>query len=345
MEADPQELADEPEQVMEEFRKTVRPSVQAMVAALKAEKALPTTPEEVAQTVTTVVAAAPPPPAPAPPPSTGQAPPPATATSFTPPAGPLPGPGSFFPDDDATARGILGMVGGATDVVVVPNSFDLQPGNPAITLQDEGQVETYHQAIDAHTARFPGPDVTALKKRVVPKTILIKKTAMDQGQPHSSGIIWHEHGHVLHTASESGAVFAHEIDQVDAQLGTDTARWWVTVKRGLAYLARYAGDPGIADLQATLKRVLSEEDYAEYRRIYEHLGDKVAKKAEVILPNARITGTLGKLRAMVGVGAAASTIGAGVTKGDVISFGGIRWEVIDIDRSGSEPTYELRRAD
>jgi len=144
---------------------------------------------------------------------------------------------SFFPDLDATAAAALRMIGGNTEIVIVPGSVDMQPGNSAITIKSGDQIENYRGQIGAAAAKMQGVDATAVKARVQIDTILIKEGLMRAGGLDMRGNIWHEYGHVLYGAAESGSVFAHEVNAIAAQFSKDTARQWVLEKRTLNYFA------------------------------------------------------------------------------------------------------------
>lgn len=260
------------------------------------------------------------------------------------------GQSSFFPPLDERAQVVLARIGGTEDIIVVPNAFNLQGTNQAITIKSEDQVERYRATIVSATRSKPELDGEAIGRRLVINTILVKEELFGLDDLEVCGQIWHEHGHVLHEAKETGNVFAHEITCISENF-PDRVVWWAKEKRKLAYLARYASDPGKAELVSTLKRVLPESDFVTFMNFYDNLDAPVAKKDPVsaeqeITVGTTTLGMIDDLKRKLGLPPDSSeTIRPDVKEKDEITFGPYTWRVEKIMKGEvpEENEYTLKR--
>jgi glycosyltransferase involved in cell wall biosynthesis len=257
---------------------------------------------------------------------------------------------SFFPSSDDKAREVLSRIGGTEDIIVVPNSFNLQGSNKAITIKSEDQVERYRATIVSAAKSRPEVDGLATGRRLVINTILVKDELLGLGELEVCGQIWHEHGHVLFDAKESGNVFAHEISCLRKHF-PDSVVEWVTKTRKLAYLARYSSDPGMDQLINTLQQVLPELEFIKFMNFYKNLDEPVAPKDTVhaeqeINVGTSTLGMIDDLKRKLGLPPESpDTIHPDVKEKDEIPFGPYTWRVEKI-MAGEVPAeneYTLRR--
>jgi hypothetical protein len=190
--------------------------------------------------------------------------------------------------------------------------------------------------------------------RVVIDTILVKESVMDEpDEARRCGQLWHEWGHVVHGADESGSVFAAEIAAVWRNYPGQVAEYVIDFRK-LAYLARTATDEGYSDLLGTLEQVLPPDDVAKF---LEHRGKRGADftvtakgkvKAEPVINVGDTTGgQIDDLKRKLGMlPDSPDTIPLGTNQGDIIKFGGCNWRVVKTMKGdnragpGEEPVYD-----
>lgn len=120
--------------------------------------------------------------------------------------------------DINAAQGILAAAPNAVGVnlLVVPDSIAMGD-NPAITIKKNIHVGLYQKQLTApESVKYVDnallPTWPILVNAVAIDTILLQEGII-QGQDEvlKRAVIWHELGHVLHGAAESGQVYLHEI--------------------------------------------------------------------------------------------------------------------------------------
>ncbi|WP_424214016.1 hypothetical protein ACN20G_19150 [Streptomyces sp. BI20] len=276
------------------------------------------------------------------------------------PEGTYNGTNSFAPDPDALASGILWRIRPGASIVVVPDSFNLQAANDALTIKTQTQIDLYRNTVDFEGRRQEkSPElISAVQQRIVLDTILIKIATVKEGGIALEGKIWHEFGHVLHGAPENGLVFAHELDSVRRVYGDAIAREWVVgPNRGLGYFATFAVNPGKDNLEAHLRALLTDSEYLDFEgRVRKIVEDKAAAAANTrstgtsIAPppvqqadpgvGESIAGTLYELQTRLGAKARGAKFMGTVEVDRQIKFADIFWIVVAIDGE----RFTLRRA-
>lgn len=157
----------------------------------------------------------------------------------------------------ADAQAILAQVAGNGTIVVVPQSISVGTAdNPAICLKKQIQVTWIrNQMGQPENRRHVAPDVDwdALIASVALNTIVVQEAVFDGTPAYKSAVIWHENGHVLYGAAESGDVYLYEVTELTNHqnaLGTPAVRT-VLVARTPSY--RAAVDPGKIPLRTFLQ--------------------------------------------------------------------------------------------
>jgi hypothetical protein len=157
------------------------------------------------------------------------------------------------------ARDILAQVAPGTGVLVVPDSVALG-NNPAITLKKQIHVNLYRQQLVSpevlkyvdSTIKDRWPDWAGA---IAIDTILVQEGIVaGQDQALKCAVIWHEQGHVIHGAAESGDVYLFEAQSLNnaalqGQLKPGDVR---RVVEGRVPQYKMAVDPGKAALAAFL---------------------------------------------------------------------------------------------
>jgi hypothetical protein len=172
------------------------------------------------------------------------------------------------------------------------------------------------------------------------------------------GTIWHEYGHVIMDAHESGQVFAHELRQLADQFSPEISAKWAIEKRTLAYFARYASDPGLDQLDQVLQKVLPPEQYQKYHLLVHKVEHKVAVEAKDVVQGADtiakvgdvIQGNIFDLRDKMKVDDNAIITGVDLTQvkiADIITFAGCTWKITGLLKDdGNDPDhheYKMQR--
>ncbi|MFE3762360.1 hypothetical protein ACFXPI_11415 [Streptomyces sp. NPDC059104] len=268
---------------------------------------------------------------------------------------------AFYPELEGAAWSSVAQIGGSrgaheADILVVPNGFDLQRGNPAVTVKSTQQVQAYRLAVDAHgdKGEWAGKvDAKKIQDRVHINTILVKHGLAENPGTELDGILWHEWGHVILDASESGRVFAHELEMILRHKGKETALAWYR-NRPKGYYAQTAVEPGIDRLATTVSKFLTEQEISEFQAIAGRVAQtkRAAQERRSAVPRPAaaapvetgdtISGTLRQLRDRIGPAARNAQIMGKVEAGRRVKLADITWEVISFDNGGEEK-YELRR--
>jgi hypothetical protein len=157
----------------------------------------------------------------------------------------------------AQAQAILAqLAGGGGTIVVVPQSISVGTAdNPAICLKKPIQVKwVKDQMGQQENRRHVAPDVDwdALIASVGLDTIVVQEAVFAGTQAYKSAVIWHENGHVLYGAAESGDVYLYEVVELTTHqndLGVPAVR---TVLQARTASYRAAVDPGKAALRVYL---------------------------------------------------------------------------------------------
>jgi hypothetical protein len=195
-----------------------------------------------------------------------------------------------------SARDILAEIGGEVPIVVVPDSWNLQADNPAITLLEDAQVTNYKKQLTSSGASYKDLDVDELGERLAAKTILVKQSALKKTPILQRGIIWHEFGHTFLGAAENGDVFAHELTTLRKKFEDPEVINYVKNDRGVDYLAKTAVDPGLEKLKEILKDLgWNLED--RKRELAEK--EQTAKRSK-LKPGYSLTGKMADFKSRVG---------------------------------------------
>jgi hypothetical protein len=258
----------------------------------------------------------------------------------------------FFPDRDAEAAALLSELGAsALQFMTVPNAVDMSGTNTALALMSGVQVTLYANVLAQLAEGYPGVDPELVRKRVCLKIVLIKESATGMAR---DGTLIHEAGHVvLNQAKETGHVFAYEINTICDKYGPATAVEWV-MGRPIAYYAQKVnGSPEVLDKVMESLGGAVAEAWASARGLVVRnreaakapVDPAAKKKFTVIAEGQEITGTLVELRATVGPPARESTIPRGAEPGAEVTFGDIKWTVLDIrpGTDGGDTVYTLKR--
>src|SRR3954451_2735974 len=196
----------------------------------------------------------------------------------------------------SAAQVVLDEAGGGV-ILVVPETWDLQGGNPAICLTSSSHVSTYTELLKRSLTSYdPGVNRDWLLARMVEKAILIKQSVLTQTPTIRRGIIWHELGHISLGEAENGDVFAHELTCLRKFLGDSAAREYVNGYRKVDYFARYGQDPGLTNLA----RVLSELGFDLERRKAEMAEKELQDKRRKLKPGFRLNGPPDTYRSRAG---------------------------------------------
>ncbi|MET8753232.1 hypothetical protein ABZW32_24525 [Streptomyces sp. NPDC004667] len=270
---------------------------------------------------------------------------------------------AFYPALENAAWSSLAIIGATpgindADVVVVPNDFNLQGNNTAITIKSAQQVKIFHLAVEAcadkreWTGRF---DVKKVQERLHINTILLKQGLAENAGTELEGTLWHEWGHVILDAPESGRVFAHELANILQQKGGETTLAWYR-NRSRGYYARTAVEPGIDALTAVVSKFLPEQELAEFQAIAGQVAttrqtardrrraNQLPAAPAPVEPGDVISGTLQELRDRIGPAARTAKFMGKLEAGGRVRLADITWGVIRIDTlTGGEERYELRR--
>lgn len=237
----------------------------------------------------------------------------------------------------------LDKIEGKAVVIVVPNGFNLSEANPGITVKDPSKIELYQKMVEQYKDEFEaqGPELEAIKASIKIDTILVKESVVAEGGMYMDGVIWHEHGHVLHGVKENGLVFAYELTMLKNHYSRTELKDWVDRRRGgVNYFARFVQDPGIAELGTILKE-LGYTDWDEKRhKVVTHA--PVAKK-KLVMPGEHIRGTLTQLREQLGYPADAKLPPTADVGKDFAWRQGTKWRLHSADSSSGETIYDLER--
>lgn len=161
-------------------------------------------------------------------------------------------------NDIQAAQAILAAAPNSAGVnlLVVPDSIGMGD-NPAITIKMQLHATSYQKQLQApeclkyiHATLQPAwPGLVA---NVAINTILVKEgIAQSNNQVLKSAVIWHELGHVLHGAPESGQVYLHEVTNIFNAFGGPNSLNTVTARMP-QYRMTPAADPNRAALAGFL---------------------------------------------------------------------------------------------
>jgi hypothetical protein len=160
--------------------------------------------------------------------------------------------------DITAAQAILAAAPNSAGVnlLVVPDSIGTGD-NPAITIKRQIHVGIYQQQLTAQeSVKYVDvalqPAWPGLVNAVALNTILLKEGII-QGRDEvlKRAVIWHELGHVLHGAAESGQVYLHEVTLLFNHYGAAPVQAVVT-SRTNQYQMVPANDVNRAGLAAFL---------------------------------------------------------------------------------------------
>ncbi|UQU61533.1 hypothetical protein COUCH_21010 [Couchioplanes caeruleus] len=142
-------------------------------------------------------------------------------------------------------------------IVVLPKSMSVGlSGNPGMCVKTEQQKTWITGQMDNardYVAENLADRWNELMKAVAINTLVIKEEVFAGTPAYQSAVIWHEYGHALHEASETGNVFLFEVATLTenrSTLGDKDVRD-VLNSRTAAY--KGAKDPGRAELIAFLE--------------------------------------------------------------------------------------------
>ena len=161
---------------------------------------------------------------------------------------------TITPSHNAAAQAILKEVGDGP-ILVVPSSVPMQPGNPAICLGDQEQINTYKQHIQNRASSYdPAVNIDAWLEGLSVNTILVSESVLnDPSEINKRAVIYHEFGHTFLGRTETAAVFAHELKGLSKKFGKpEVVSWLKAVRDGGTYYVSYAHDPGLKDLTEIL---------------------------------------------------------------------------------------------
>lgn len=171
------------------------------------------------------------------------------------------------PDVLETARQVLGQLtrNGPVHIIVVPDSVGLGD-NPAITIKKSLHLSMYRSQLQTDNVTkyvdkklLEGGEWKRIVDSMALNTILVQEgMVVSRDQTLRAAVIWHEYGHVLHGAAESGNVYLHEIESLWAAckaLGEENVRRVIqdrvpqyrkAVDPGKEALAKKLGELGIS---------------------------------------------------------------------------------------------------
>lgn len=157
----------------------------------------------------------------------------------------------------ADARELLAQVGGAVNLIVVPRAMSVGTAeNPAICIKKDITVKWVKQQMgqpEISKDVDASVDWQAMIDGVGINTIVLHEGAFSGTKADKAAVVWHEYGHVVHGADESGNVYLYEITNLfnnQAPLGEKAVKSLVTRRSKSAY--NKAVDPGKAALSAFL---------------------------------------------------------------------------------------------
>ncbi len=164
------------------------------------------------------------------------------------------GSATITPSHIAMAQAILDEVGKGP-ILVVPSSVPMQPGNPAICLGDQEQINTYKEHVQNRASSYDlAVNIDAWLPRLSVNTILVSESVLnDPSEINKRAVIYHEFGHTFLGRTETAAVFAHELKCLCNKFtNAEVISWLKAVRGGGTYYVSYAHDPGLKDLTEVL---------------------------------------------------------------------------------------------
>ena len=164
------------------------------------------------------------------------------------------GSATITPSHIAMAQAILKEVGEGP-ILVVPSSVPMQPGNPAICLGDQEQINTYKAHLQNRASSYdPAVNIEAWLQGLSVNTILVSESVLnDPSEINKRAVIYHEFGHTFLDRTETAAVFAHELKCLSDKFSKpEVISWLKAVRGGGTYYVSYAHDPGLKDLTEQL---------------------------------------------------------------------------------------------
>jgi hypothetical protein len=180
------------------------------------------------------------------------------------------------PEHNNKATEILVKVAkGPHVILVVPSGFSLGTENPGLTLKAlnapyfksnlKGVIKGYQDQ----------PAALRAIEGLGNKSILITEDVFKKGEVFQHGVVFHEWGHVVGSPTEEAGVFATELEEMDRQFGTGTAREYIASRSIEYYKQAVVGrGEGVNRLRIILAKLAEGADQETARLIssvVEHL--------------------------------------------------------------------------
>jgi hypothetical protein len=155
------------------------------------------------------------------------------------------------------ARNIMAMVAPGTGILAVPDSVAFGD-NPAITLKKPLQVSTYRNMLVApEVVKYVASSIVAnwpgWAANIGIDTVLVNEGILaGKDKALKCAVIWHEQGHVVHGAAESGSVYLFEVQSLANAVATNDLQANDVTRVVTSRVSQYrkAVDPGKAALAA-----------------------------------------------------------------------------------------------
>lgn len=149
------------------------------------------------------------------------------------------------------ALAILGQIAPGSGILVVPDSVAFGD-NPAITLKKQLQVNTYRKMLVApEVIKYVGAGIVAnwptWAANIGLDSILVNEGIVaGKDKALKCAVIWHEQGHVVNGAAESGDVYLFEVTSLANAVATGylTANDVLRIATSRLTQYRKAVDPG-----------------------------------------------------------------------------------------------------
>jgi hypothetical protein len=214
-----------------------------------------------------------------------------------PPSGAKGGSATITPSHNAMAQAILNEVGKGP-ILVVPSSVPMQPGNPAICLGNQEQINTYKEHVRSRASSYdPDVNIEGWLQGLSVNTILVSESVLnDSSEINKRAVIYHEFGHTFLDRTETAAVFAHELNCLCKKFSkAEVISWLKAVRGGGTYYVSYARDPGLKDLTDALASL----DFDLATKKEKKVQDKQTSIRSRLEPGWKVSGSLNSFKKKV----------------------------------------------
>lgn len=223
----------------------------------------------------------------------------------------------------AAARSVLEKMG-AGRIFVVPETWDLSGGNPAICLTDGSQVTTYSELLMTDLGKYDPGAREELPKAFDLHDILVKQSVVGLEEIKKCGVVWHELGHTTLGAAENGLVFAHELGCLLKSFSKEEVEGYVKTFRTMTYFVDNAADPGLEKLHEVLAVV--GFDLLGTRKKKEELSRIAMQKK--LRPGFTLTGDPATFQRRAGTPQELPTGVDTMEAGSTFVWSGVTWKVL-----------------